>query len=331
MAQPLPPAVPGGPLPPGGETAFHSFLLEELEAVVAAAAGPILNAGMDMWAGLATMLIVWTGLRIAMSGTFHMWEVVELVFAIAMPRAMLGWYMTPVPGVGLTFPGVVTGMGQWIHAQLYYATTNDLLIAITARAQRAWAAADLTGGQGMSVTLTGLLTNFGFWLDAVLDTIFSIVFSVSLYLLFSLVMLITLAQVIWAQIAMTIAMILGPIFIPFLMFSPLAFLFWGWFRTVVVYSLYAAIAAAVGRVFVTVGLRLLDRVTIDASLNGTVSDWIDGLLLALPFLVACLLASLKIGELASLLVSGAGAVSSGAGRMVGGAAGGAAGARMMMK
>ena len=36
---------------------------------------------------------------------------------------------------------------------------------------------------------------------------------------------VTYAQVIWAQIALAILIILGPIFIPFLVFEPLAFLF----------------------------------------------------------------------------------------------------------
>ncbi len=45
----------------------------------------------------------------------------------------------------------------------------------------------------------------------------------------------THAQVIWAQVAIAIVMLLGPVFIPRLVFKPLAFLFWGWFRTLMVY------------------------------------------------------------------------------------------------
>ena len=41
------------------------------------------------------------------------------------------------------------------------------------------------------------------------------------------------AQVVWAQIALAILIILGPIFIPFLVFDPLSFLFWGWFRAMI--------------------------------------------------------------------------------------------------
>ena len=50
---------------------------------------------------------------------------------------------------------------------------------------------------------------------------------------------VTYAQVIWAQVALALLIILGPIFIPFMVFEPLAFLFWGWFRAMITYSLYA--------------------------------------------------------------------------------------------
>ena len=65
---------------------------------------------------------------------------------------------------------------------------------------------------------------------------------------------VTYAQVIWAQVALAILIILGPVFIPFLVFEPLSFLFWGWFRAMITYSLYAVIAGAVLRIFAAVGI-----------------------------------------------------------------------------
>ena len=68
---------------------------------------------------------------------------------------------------------------------------------------------------------------------------------------------VTYAQVIWAQIALAILIILGPIFIPFLVFEPLSFLFWGWFKGMLTYSLYAVIAGCVLRVFSAVGIAYI--------------------------------------------------------------------------
>ena len=76
------------------------------------------------------------------------------------------------------------------------------------------------------------------------------------------------AQVIWAQIALAILIILGPVFIPFLVFDPLSFLFWGWFRAMITYSLYAVIAGAVLRVFSAVGIAFITSMgTADLNVN----------------------------------------------------------------
>ncbi len=119
------------------------------------------------------------------------------------------------------------------------------------------------------------------------------------------------AQVVWAQIALAILIILGPIFIPFLVFDPLSFLFWGWFRAMITYSLYAVIAGAVLRVFSAVGIAFITSMgTADLNVNSfmEVGMW---MLAVVPFFVAGILASLKCGELASMLVTGGGAGGSG--------------------
>ena len=122
---------------------------------------------------------------------------------------------------------------------------------------------------------------------------------------------VTYAQVIWAQIALAILIILGPIFIPFLVFDPLSFLFWGWFRAMITYSLYAVIAGAVLRVFSAVGISYITTLG-NANLDmRSLTDMGLWMLAVAPLFVAGMLASLKCGELASMLVTSAGAAGSG--------------------
>ena len=87
--------------------------------------------------------------------------------------------------------------------------------------------------QAQQGNILGLLT--GGIHAAITATIGTVMF---LFLVFMLLLLsaVTYAQVIWAQIALAILIILGPIFIPFLVFDPLSFLFWGWFRAMITYS-----------------------------------------------------------------------------------------------
>ena len=122
---------------------------------------------------------------------------------------------------------------------------------------------------------------------------------------------VTYAQVIWAHVALAILIILGPIFIPFLVFDPLSFLFWGWFRAMITYSLYGVIAGAVLRVFSAVGISYittLGNANLDMRSLTDVGLW--GLAVV-PLFISGILASLKCGELASMLVTSAGAAGSG--------------------
>ena len=121
---------------------------------------------------------------------------------------------------------------------------------------------------------------------------------------------ITYAQVLWAQLAIAILVFLGPLFIPWLVFEPLSFLFWGWFRSLIVFSLYGALAGAVMRVFMGVALGYVTTfsnqvISFDITVMG---GWV---LIILPLFVAGILASTKVGELASMLVTGSAVTSSG--------------------
>ena len=78
----------------------------------------------------------------------------------------------------------------------------------------------------------------------------------------------------------------------------------------ITFSLYGALAGAVMRVFMGVGLGYVttfSNQTLDFDLV-TMAGWV---LIILPLFVAGILASLKVGELASMLVSGQAVTSSG--------------------
>ena len=90
-------------------------------------------------------------------------------------------------------------------------------------------------------------------------------------------------------------------------------LFWGWFRTLMVYTLYGVVAGAILRVFMGVGMGYVTTYT--GALMGTGSSdpaelglWV---VVLLPLVVSGLMAGMKVGELAAMLVSGSGSVGSG--------------------
>ena len=284
---------------PGAIKAMLDRLTGDLLADMA---GPLLTAGEEIWAGLAAIVIVWTGVRIALSGGgFAGWDLARLVTALMVPRTILFYYDTPMPIGGQTLPEAISGMGSWVADMVtrdsYSATWRWLgefctrALAEVFSAGSEWGVFWILGigdmaGNLIAGTVLGLL--------AVFMTIASL-----------LLVVIGYAQVIWAQFAIAITTALGPIFVPFLLFEPLAFLFWGWLRTLITYSLYSAVAACVVRVFLgavrAASDGIWDSLTPDLEALGAALMWIVSyLVLAL----AGILAAFKIPELAAGFVSG---------------------------
>ena len=306
MQQSIDPNVPTQ-IPENQLQDFKSFLDVVLDTVVRGAAPDVHTLGLQLWGGLAAVMVAWTGLKVAFSGTFQPWEIIKLVIGIAIPRTMLHYYIVPIPGVGLTFPATIAAGGAWLQnlflsdvVSAGYGEMAALVQAYSTHLSAAW-----SSGNVLSIMTSGVTVLF--------SSLVSLVMGASLVVCLLALFCITYAQVIWAQVAIAIAILLGPVFIAFLLFEPLSFLFWGWFRTLMVYTLYGVVAGAVLRVFMGVTLGYITTYA-DALMGTGTADagelWLWAVVL-LPLVVSGLWAGLKVGELASMLVSGSGSAGSG--------------------
>ena len=300
----LDPGIPTN-LSPEEMRNFKSFLDTALESLTAAAGAEIFTLGNQMLTALALIVIVLSGLKIAFGGGLQPWELMRVVIGIWIPWVMLQFYTVNLPGMVFTFPHMIVAGGNWLNDLL----VDDSVASVQEELTKLFK--ELSDAQEAAVEsgdLLDVLTS-GFQATMTQITAFFVVLFMALMML--VLSAVTYAQVIWAQIALAILIIVGPIFIPFLVFEPLAFLFWGWFRAMITYSLYAVIAGAVLRVFSAVGIAFITSMG-QADLNFTslmdVGLW---MLAVVPFFIAGILASLKIGELASMLVTGGGAGGSG--------------------
>ena len=278
-----------------------------------AIAPQMLAAGMDLWRGLALIVIVWTGTQMALSGGgLNMASVVKMIVSLSIPLGMLQFYTQPLPGLTYTVPDVITGMGNWLHGVIVAGSGEEMLTELH----------NMFRGMYDNLMLTpampGMMNPLRMW-ASLMSAIFSGMFGLVLWIVMLLVMLVVycvgLAQIVWAQLAISIALLLGPVFIPFLVLPPLSFLFWGWFKTLITYSLYAAIAAAVFRVSSQVGVEVLRGLAAPGPYltPGGAGTLLQNFLMVLLFGVAALLGSLQVGQFASMLLSGSGSVASGAG------------------
>ena len=282
------PNIPAN-LPPEEIRDFQSFIQTALDGLTASAGGEVMTLGTGMFAGLALIVIVIAGVKIAFSGNIQPWEVVRLVIGIWIPWVMMQFYTATIPGMSQTFPGMIAEGGNFLHEMLLgdiissmQTELGDMVRAIAANMQTQAAQGNVIG------ILTGGVHAF---ITAVAGSIILALLILMLIVLFA----VTYAQVIWAQIALAILIILGPIFIPFLVFEPLAFLFWGWFKGMLTYSLYAVIAGCVLRVFSAVGIAYITTLggaNLDTQSMTQVGLWT---LAVIPLFIAGLLSSLKCG------------------------------------
>ena len=284
---------------------FKSFLDVALEGLTTAAGGEIFATGNAMLAGLAVIVVVLNGLKIAFSGNIQPWELVRVIIGLWIPWVMMQFYTNTIPGTALTFPGVIAEGGNWLHELLIGDTVYSMQTELGNLVRSLVANMETQAQQG---NVLGLLTG---GVHAVITAVGGVVMMLFVVLMLLILAAVTYAQVIWAHIALAILTILGPIFIPFLVFDPLSFLFWGWFRAMITYSLYGVIAGAVLRVFSAVGISYittLGNANLDMQSFVDVGLW---MLAVVPMFIAGILASLKCGELASMLVTSAGAAGSG--------------------
>ena len=302
---------------------YPGMLDQVLADILTPATPPLLAFGENLWTGLAVIVVVWTGLRIAYSGSFNGWELVRLLIGLWIPWSMLLFYDTPIPGTAFTFPMTISAGGNWLAARfasdvvdLMFTELTTLISNYTASLSSAWNVGSvwnmLTSGTSALFTLVGTAAIVPLFILALVLT-FAVAY----------------AQVIWATVAISILIFLGPAFIPFMVFEPLAFLFWGWFRAMVTYALYSVIAAVMLRVWGGIALgyvTTLSNTTLDPASLGWSAAWFASLL---PLLIAALLSSLKVGEIASMLVSGGGSGGSGLMGMAGMALAATGGGRVL--
>ena len=295
---------------PGDEARAKDFLDTVLAELVRNGAPHFEVAGDAIWTGMATVMVIWVGLKTAFSGDYDLWEVVQLVIGLGIPRTILTFYRTPVPGTTMSFPELITAQGNWAMDAFIGDSWKNLQVTL------------LPTFKAIFTQITESILSFGIGdvflkgASFLVASLFSSVFMALLLVLLLLMFCLLMAQVIWAQIALAITILVGPILIPWLVFPPMSFLFWGWFRTLLTYTLYGVIAGAIFNVFLNVGLGFVNRLFTAVLTFEDLWSVFWWFLILLPLIVAGLLASLKVGELAQLLLSGAGSTSAGLGTRV---------------
>ena len=339
----------GGDLAPDGEPGDGGFIppTSLVRAAVgcaeAFAAATMVPIGLNIWAGLAIIITIWTGIQIMFSGSFGIGEIVSLILLLGFPFAVLTFYNTGVgtPWGDMTFPHMVSGMGQVVSADLVdgvFMTFRNTFMDVwekiwTAQTMAVTGAASEVGeAEGLWATVVAA---FGRAVDlvqafnpfTVVRTLFRniIFFLVVVLLILVLVIpaLVAYCSYLWGYLSLLVAIILGPLLIPWILVPQMQFLAWGWFRTLLGAGVHMMVAGAcfavVAQILMIPLIRFGDLMTQHATepsvgtFLATSSPGIVVLVESMPLIVVAFLGAFKIGEITSMIMNGGSMPSSGIG------------------
>src|SRR5437762_7160983 len=93
-------------MPPEPRLAIVASVQQAISSLLTTYEPAFLQLGYSMFVAFATILIVWHGIRVMLSGESlgdHMFGFAKLLLYIAFGYAIVACYESPIPGIGVSF------------------------------------------------------------------------------------------------------------------------------------------------------------------------------------------------------------------------------------
>ena len=225
-------------MPPSSMNDLFAFLSE----LMTQHASLFESMGAHMFRGFAVIMIVWFGLKGALASAgaghgplFHFDQFGSLLLTIAFGFGMITYYSQPLPGVGVSFYHLIVDQGLNLSNQLNHSMVQEV-----------W---DRLSGLYWEMETPGLTITFN---------VLEILRYVVLILCLIAAQAAVFGVIAFGYIAAAIAVILGPVFIPFFIVPGLEWLFWGWLKSLIQYGFYPVVANAYLFVFGNLLIHFVD-------------------------------------------------------------------------
>lgn len=191
-----------------------------------ATASPSVDAlGLHMVLALATIMMVWFGVQEALASAqggpgFNAARFVSFFLLITFAYCFVKFYDGSIPGIGYSLKGFVSG-------------GTDTLVD--------YIGSDST--QEVQSTIHTALNTIGTMSPSFTEP-YTLLCTYSVQVILSILTALIGVIIAYGAIGATVIGLLGPIFIPWLVFSKTEFLFWGWLKAFVGFEFYKVVAAA---------------------------------------------------------------------------------------
>src|SRR5262245_51846133 len=211
---------------PQPRLAIVATVQQAISALLTTYEPEFLRFGHSLFVAFATILIVWQGIRIMLSHDSlgdHMFEFAKLLLWISFGYALIAYYESPLPGIGVSFSNLITDQTH-AFANILDARSLELVFD---HLDQLWQ-------RFIQPDAWSILANLLYWLLLIVVTLAKVV---------------ALAVVTFGLIASAVCALLGPIFVPFFIMPKLDFLFWSWFKAFLQYSFVPVVALAFLMIF----------------------------------------------------------------------------------
>ena len=213
-------------MPPQPHLAIVGTIQQAISTLLTTYEPEFLRFGYSLFIAFATILIVWHGIRMMLTRDSlgdDMFQFAKLLLFISFGYALIAFYESPIPGIGISFSNLVTDQAH-VFQNILDARSLELI----------YEHLDTLWGQFVQPDTWSILANLLYWL---------------LLIAVTLAKAISLAIVAFGLIASAICALVGPIFVPFFIVPKLDWLFWSWFKAFVQYSFVPVVAFAFLMVF----------------------------------------------------------------------------------
>jgi len=261
---------------------FLILIKNGCDNLTATVAPSVDSLGLHMVIALATIMLVWFGVQEALASAqggpgFNVAKFLNFFLLITFAYCFVRFYDGSIPGIGYSLKGLISGGTSRLVDYIGNDSTQEVQDTIHA-------------ALGKMGTLSPTLTEP-----------YTLLCTYTVQIVLSILTALIAVIIAYGAIGATIIGLLGPVFIPWMVFSKTDFLFWGWLKAFLGFEFYKVVAAAT--------LSVISHLLISYLTSGAMSLDNPKILIALmpALLMLCFIAGfvlLKIPAMTATLFSG---------------------------
>jgi hypothetical protein len=203
---------------------FLILIKNGCDNLTATVAPSVDSLGLHMVLSLATIMLVWFGVQEALAssqgGGFSMAKFLNFFLLITFAYCFVKFYDGSIPGIGYSLKGFISGGTSSLVDYIGHDSTQEIQTTIQ-------------GALGKMGTMSPSLTEP-----------YTLLCTYTVQIILSILSGLIGVIIAYGAIGATIIGLLGPVFIPFMVFDKTEFLFWGWLRAFLGFEFYKVVAAA---------------------------------------------------------------------------------------